>query len=244
MTTAEVLRRCVDAQIDAPAAHWLTAALRRAAHGPPAELLLVYTEASRHLGRAPLRCDPADPIDPAADLRVGRDGPPPLWPAFPPSHWALEDAGRLLLLLARHDASPGSSDDWAIAARVCFEQGDTREQQSWLRAVALLPDAPAFLPLVIDSCRTSILSLFEAVACENPYPAVHFHEGNFNQLVLKALFNGVALNRILGRASRLNPELARMASDYADERRAAGRSVPRDISLAMMNDMAGQRTDR
>jgi hypothetical protein len=30
---------------------------------------------------------------------------------------------------------------------------------------------------------------------------------------------------------RLNPELARMASDFAAERRAAGRSVPADLGL-------------
>jgi hypothetical protein len=31
----------------------------------------------------------------------------------------------------------------------------TREQ-SWFRAVALLPDPAAFLPTVIDACRTNI----------------------------------------------------------------------------------------
>jgi hypothetical protein len=72
------------------------------------------------------------------------------------------------------------------------------------------------------------------VACENPYPARHFPDRNFNQMVLKALFNGVALVRIVGLSSRLNGELSRMAGDYANERRVAGRSIPSDISLAMM----------
>jgi len=52
-------------------------------------------------------------------------------------------------------------------------------------------------------------------------------------MVLKALFNDVALARIVGLKGRLNPEMARMASDYAAERRAAGRSVPADIDMAM-----------
>ena len=73
------------------------------------------------------------------------------------------------------------------------------------------------------------------MACENPYPSQHFPDRNFNQLVLKALFNGVALSRVVGLASRLNAELTRMAGDYADERRAAGRAVPSDIGLAMQN---------
>jgi len=52
-------------------------------------------------------------------------------------------------------------------------------------------------------------------------------------MVLKAAFNGVALTRILGLAERCNPELARMAADFAAERRAAGRPVPDDLSLVL-----------
>ena len=39
----------------------------------------------------------------------------------------------------------------------------------------------------------------------------------FNQLVLKAMFTGVALERIVGLSRRVNPELSRMARDYAAE---------------------------
>jgi hypothetical protein len=69
--------------------------------------------------------------------------------------------------------------------------------------------------------------------CENPYPAAHFPEPAFNQLVLKAYFIGVPVLRILGLDRRKTPELRRMAADYASERRAAGRSVPADIDLVM-----------
>ena len=37
----------------------------------------------------------------------------------------------------------------------------------------------------------------EAIACENRYPARHFPEHGFNQMVVKAMFTGVALARIL-----------------------------------------------
>jgi hypothetical protein len=96
----------------------------------------------------------------------------------------------------------------------------------------MLPQPEQYLPIVIDACRTNIEPLFEAIACENPYPAAHFPERNFNQVVLKAMFNGIALARIVGLAGRRNAELARMATDYAAERTAAGRSVPADIDLA------------
>jgi hypothetical protein len=64
---------------------------------------------------------------------------------------------------------------------------------------------------------------------------------NFNQMVLKALFNNVPLARIVGLADRANNELARMANDYAAERRAAGRAIPGDIGLATVT---AQRSDR
>ena len=78
--------------------------------------------------------------------------------------------------------------------------GRRREQQSWLRAVALLPEPQRVSAVVIDACRTNIVPVFEAVACENPYPRGYFPERNFNQLVLKALFNDIRLSRIVGLA--------------------------------------------
>ena len=230
MTVADVLLAGLRAQIDPNTAAWLDGARRASADGPVTSLLRSYTEASRHLGRTPLALAPGDR---AAHPELSR---------LPPNHLTLEDAGRLLLVLARY-AATGPSPDYAAAAIDCYEQGDTGEQRSWLRTVALLPEPARFLPVVIDACRTSIVPLFEAVACENPYPAQHFPALNFNQMVLKALFNGIALNRIVGLPSRLNPELSRMASDYADERRAAGRSIPGDISLAMLPGLAAQRTE-
>jgi hypothetical protein len=76
-----------------------------------------------------------------------------------------------------------------------------------------------------------VVPVFEAIACENPFPAAQFPELHFNQMALKAVFLGVALARMLGLAERRTPELARMAEDFAAERRAAGRTVPADLSL-------------
>ena len=210
------------------AAEWIERAMAGVAAGDVNRLLDAYTQASHHLGRRPFRLG----LHAAAVLK-------PADMVF--DAWTIEDAGRLLLLLACHERTcraeatesrrPASPDTFVDDAVMCFEQGDAREQQSWLRAVALLPEPARFLPQVVDACRTNILPLFESVACENPYPATHFPDLNFNQMVLKALFNGVPLMRIVGLARRLNPDLARMANDYAAERRAAGRTVPADIVL-------------
>lgn len=183
-------------------------------------LLVAYTKA-RRLGREPLDITEGEQHDVQrlqADLHFDR--------------WTREDAGRAILLLARATGSPDPGE-FVAAAIACYEHGDSSEQQSWLRSTALLPEPERLLPVVIDACRTNILPLFEAVTCENPYPARHFHERNFNQMVLKALFNRVALSRIVGLGARRNHDLTRMAADYASERRAAGRTVPSDIGLAL-----------
>lgn len=183
-------------------------------------LLDAYARAALYVGRSALRFSDDD----LRDLRAAAPGV-----GF--ERWTLDDAARALILIGRlHQGRPGRP--FADDAVACFEEGDAREQQSWLRALMLWPETEHFLPHAIDACRSNILPVFEAIACENGYPAAHFPERNFNQMVLKALFNSIALSRVVGLASRLNPELSRMAGDYAAERAAAGRTVPADIALA------------
>jgi hypothetical protein len=215
-----VLEGVLRARLNDAAWTWLADTMGRA--GDDEQLFQAYTAASRRIGSAPL--GPAEVELAAARAAV---------PALNLAHWAGEDAARALLLLSRAEVAPTRADDFTVAAVACYEQGAAREQQSWLRGLPVLPQAESFLPHAIDACRGNILPLFESIACENPYPARWFPELNFNQMVLKALFNGVSLRRIVGLQARLNAELSRMAAAYASERRAAGRSVPSDISMAM-----------
>ncbi len=199
--------------------NWLEQACATAGNDVDA-LSSAYTAASARVGRGSLALD-SQARAPFPDAAPGLDV----------SRWTLDDAARSALLLSA--AQRLTPDAFADAATACYERGDAREQQSWLRGIALLPDPERFLRLTIDACRTNIIPVFESIACENPYPARFFPERNFNQMVLKALFNTIALTRIVGRPGRLNAELSRMAGDYAAERRAAGRTVPADIGLAM-----------
>ena len=222
MTVVErVLAASLRAAATPEASAWLADALASVAGRDTRPLLAAYTRAPLRVGRAALPLSP----DQLQELRAAVPGV-----GF--ERWTADDAARALLLMAhRHGGVAGHG--FVDAALGCFEQGDAREQQSWLRALPLWPEAASFLPNAIDACRTNIVPVFEALACENPYPAAHFPERNFNQLVLKAMFNNIALSRIVGLHSRLNAELTRMARDYAAERTAAGRSVPADIHLAM-----------
>lgn len=147
--------------------------------------------------------------------------------------WTLDELARAALLVQAVGALPTSAGEELVSE--CFFRGDNRERQALLHALSLLPEPRRFLSVAIEACRSSVQPVFEAIACENPYPARHSPQHAFNQMVLKAVFTGVAVGRIVGLASRLGPELARMAADYAQERRAAGRAVPADLDLLMSN---------
>lgn len=174
-------------------------------------LLDEFAAASRRLGKAEITLTDADR---AAFEREGLSLPPDL---------TLDEVGRMALLAAVPEA------EQVAVAGACFDRGDARERRAVLRALPLLPAPSRFVSLAASACRTHVLPVFEAICCENPYPSSFFSDATFHQMILKALFLDVALDRVLGFGARKTPELHRMVHDYAAERSAAGRSVPSDI---------------
>jgi hypothetical protein len=219
--TADGFLAVVKAQIPERARRWLASALT--ATSAPLDrdgFATAFALATRQAGQALPALAPAE----AARLRAAGV----TWPI---ALWGLDGVARAALLLRAAAAlSPGEVE---ALVEQCYFQGDTRERQAVLRTLPLLPDPARFVPLGVEACRTSVQPVFEAIACENPFPAAHFPEASFNQMVLKAIFIDVAARRILGLEGRITPELRRMAADYASERRAAGRSVPEDVAYLM-----------
>jgi hypothetical protein len=218
---ADGLLAVVRTHAGTPARDWLAGALATArAPLDRNSFATAFALAARRMGRAEPEPAPAE----AARLRAAGV----TWPVAP---WGLDGLARAGLLL--HAAAGLSPGELEALVEECFLRGDTRERQAVLRTLALLPDPGRFVPLAVEACRTSVQPVFEAIACENPFPARHFPESSFNQMVLKVVFIGVAVGRILGLEARLTPELRRMAADYASERRAAGRSVPDDVAYLL-----------
>jgi hypothetical protein len=191
---------------------------RLALPGPEArtrdDLFAAFAAATRKVGRTPLTL--------ADDLRARLVAAGVDWPLVERT----DDLYRVALLVnAAHEPA------FVGLVTEVFRAGDSEERRAVLRALPVLPGPERFVELAIDACRTNVVPIFEAIAAENPYPARHFPDLHFHQLVLKAVFLGVRLPRVLGLAARVDPELARMADDYAAERRAAGRSVPEDLAL-------------
>ncbi len=150
-----------------------------------------------------------------AKRRLGQQGP----------------AGRALLLGAALDAL-GTERHVPVVEQI-YRTGELAERQALLSALPSLPDAARFVPLAVEAVRSNATSIVEAIACENPFPSRYFAPEAWNQMVLKCLFNGIALARVVGLAQRNTAELRRMVADYARERRLAGRPMPADAALVL-----------
>ncbi|MEZ5434192.1 MAG: EboA domain-containing protein [Verrucomicrobiales bacterium] len=92
-----------------------------------------------------------------------------------------------------------------------------------LQTLPLLPNPEDLVELARDGLRTNILSVFDAIALRNPFPERHFTEEGWNQMVLKALFLGRPLHRVVGLDAGPTPALAEAVDYLAHERWSAGR---------------------
>jgi hypothetical protein len=143
--------------------------------------------------------------------------------------WKIDAVARTALLSRALAVLP--APEHGDFVRQLYLRGDYHEQRAVLRSLTFLPQPARFLEMAIDACRTNVLDVVEGMACENAYPAAHFPEANFNQMVLKAIFMEVKVERIAGLKDRATADLQRMAVDFGAERRAAGRSVPDAVDL-------------
>jgi hypothetical protein len=199
------------ARVAPGAGDWLRAQLGAAAFHP------AFAAAGRRVGRAAIASEDVERIV-AAGLLV-------------PSNLAADECARGALVLAAIQRMPAV--DHVAFVRDLLRRGEVRERQAVLRVLAALPEPARFCDVAIDACRTNVVTIFEAIACDNAYPTTHFPSHAFDHMVLKALFVGVPLARVHGLSARNTPELGRMVAAFASERRAAGRTIPDDVRLVL-----------
>jgi len=169
----------------------------------------LFAEAGRAVGRSPL--DPADP--------QGYGG-------------TVDDDARAAVVVALHDAGADAS-----IVRALYDHGDDAERRGVLRGLGRIERAAGCgeewravgLELTVDALRTNDPRLVAAGMGE--FAATHLDDHAWRHGVLKLVFMGVPLAVVSGLDRRRDAELAAMASRYADERRAAGRSIPDDLRL-------------
>jgi hypothetical protein len=194
-------------------AHWLDGEienLRTAVDGR--RLGIALGVVGRRVGRRGLSLDAAD----LAAAQARRRG-------WQPDTWTADEAARVALLLATW-----SGDEGAFSARVdrLCATGELTEHVACLKGFAVFPASARLLSSARAAARSSVQAVFEGIACHNPYPADHFDDAVYNQMVLKCVFSGVPIGSIVSLDDRRNDDLLRMMRDLVSERQAAGRVVP------------------
>lgn len=189
----------------APAgAGWLDEACETIAEEPEA-IRELFAAAGRHCGRAPLP-------NPAPDQ----------------AGWTLDDAARATLL----SAIPWRGPKLTGLVTDLYRCGDPAEKRGVLRALPRLDIADDdAADLVRDALRTNDSRLVGAALgpCSRLLDDAAWRQG-----VLKCVFMGIDLSVVHALEDRADSELARMLTDLAAERRAAGRTLPGDAT-ALLN---------
>lgn len=129
---------------------------------------------------------------------------------------------RLYLLTEILIADP---DFFAPKVKKIIAVTDSSELETFLKYLILLPHPEDYKTVAVDALRTNIATVFDAISLHNPYPAEYFDDKQWNQMYLKAAFMQRPLDKIANIDKRTNKDLARIISDYAHERWAAGRDI-------------------
>ena len=206
------LQEWVADRLEEPGRIWLVETAQQLSENAFERILFTrFSAASRKVGKADLALTEGE-LQAAQSLRTG----------WMPEQWSVDQAVRtwLLLTFPSQDA-----DRYVSALEKLFETADVVEQVALYQSLPLFPHPERFQARAIDGLRTNITAVFNAISLHNPYPADYFDEAAWNQMVLKALFVESRLSQIQGLDRRANVRLAKMLSDYAHERWAAGRSV-------------------
>jgi hypothetical protein len=138
--------------------------------------------------------------------------------------WTAGQAGRAVLL------GRLSPDE----ITTLYHQGDANERLAVLKALPLLAIGDAAVPLLHDALRTNDARLVAAAL--GPY-AEHLDADTWRQGVVKCVFMGVPLGVVDRLDDRADAELAFILGGLAEERTAAGRTIP-DDAAALLDRLA------
>lgn len=215
-STTDLLYRWLSQQVTQASLAWLDEKREQIAQGAATRVFFTaFSAVPRYTGKKDLELTPAD-LRAASEVRTG----------WFPAHWSVDQSARTLLLLA---LPLDETEKYLRSLELVFSAADVGELVALYQALPLLPYPEKLKARAAEGVRSNMTAVFNAVALRNPYPAKHFDDLAWNQMVLKALFVGSPLNLIQGLDRRANPELAKMLVDYAHERWAAKRAVSPEL---------------
>lgn len=140
--------------------------------------------------------------------------------------WTLDRLTRVYLLLS---ISQDTEETYLKNINALFDTAEINEAVALYSALPYLAFPEKWIYRATEAVRSNIGLIFDSLAFRNTFPATYFTEAEWNQLVLKCIFNDKPIHLIQGLAERANQKLADTLSDFAHERWAAGRSVPAQV---------------
>ena len=211
-----LLNRWVEAVASDDGLEWLREQREAIADGAPRRTFYTsFSAVPRYLDKRGLELSAAD-REAADEARTG----------WQPAGWSAAQAGRTLIVLSLpHE----DREAYLETLDRVFTHADVGESVALYQSLPLLPYPESHRDRAAEGVRSNMTSVLEAVAHRNPYPAEHFEDPAWNQMVLKLLFEGSPLYPVYRLDERANPTLARMLIDYVHERWAADRSVPPEL---------------
>lgn len=195
---------------------WLQEQRKEIAGGAPRRTFYTsFSAVPRYIDKQALDLSDAD-REAAEEARRG----------WQPAGWSATQAGRTLIVLSLPHEDRGA---YLETLDRVFTHADVGESVALYQSLPLLPYPRHHRDRAAEGVRSNMTSVLEAVAHRNPYPAEHFDDPAWNQMVLKLLFEDSPLYPVYRLDERANPKLARMLIDYVHERWAADRSVPPEL---------------
>ncbi len=179
------------------------------------DVFIAFSAAIRYSGKSALVLSPEEEAEAQTIL--------PLWS---PRGWSLDEISRVYLLLSLNSQNKKA---FSTILDKLFQSADMRECATLIKAISILPHPEVHYQRAREATRTNMKNVFEALTHYNPYPAEHFNEDSWNQMILKGLFIESPLYPIIGLDRRANKNLMMMLLDYARERWAASRSISPEL---------------
>lgn len=204
----EQLSAIIRENISADAFNWLQA---QKADDKESILKGAFVQMPRKVGKTKVICS-QEQLEQLQNIR----------PGFTIDEWTTDRLCRVYLLIAKDSAD---KDQYFKFITDLVSAAEMNELVALYAALPVLPHPELWTKLCAEGIRSNIGSVLEAIMYQNPYPAEQLDEAAWNQMVMKAIFTEKDMSRIQGLDERANKELARILTDYAQERHAAGRGV-------------------
>ena len=214
MKKKDLLLNWLETRMEVSGRKWLREKSELFNQGAPDRVVFTaFSAAARFAGKEPLALS-------AQDLVSAQEAVP----NWRPIDWTRDQAARAFLLLSLPEGLKSAS-----VIQQIYQTADMEEATAMQKALAILPSPELHMSWAREGIRSNIQQVFEALAVRNPYPSQYFDEIGWNQLIVKTFFVGTPLHEVVGLDQRVNPRLARMLTDLAHERWAAGRQFSPEL---------------